>query len=389
VTQAGWYPDPAGQPQTYRYWNGSAWSQETTSDPYGPPPAPLAAPVPPPPPPTAPPSQPPRSPSQEPPTVVTGGALPPPPSYGQVPQPGYGAVTPPPSGGYGQQPPFGGGFPPAPPTGGSGGSGRTILLVVAAVLVLILLSAGGFFGFRALAGDDDNSDTDASDSSSATETGSSAPTETTSPTESSPTDTTSPSETTTTGGTTTTDQQCRGGVPTPSVTPRSDAKRISGGQLSIPVPRGYVADTNYSPAFTWADDFTPLEKVIEQGDNQGWVSVYGVGALRKANGFDDPAQAAEVVMTCMAASPELYSSFSGREDVSSGAITVDGTDAYQVTANLMVDDPAFTVEGDVAQVIVVDMGDPDVFGLYITVVPIGDQKLIDQQEAMVDRILVD
>ena len=94
-------------------------------------------------------------------------------------------------------------------------------------------------------------------------------------------------------------------------------------------------------------------------------------------------------MTCMAASPELYSSFSGREDVSSGAITVDGTDAYQVTANLMVDDPAFTVEGDVAQVIVVDMGDPDIFGLYITVVPIGDQELIDQQEAMVGRIKVD
>jgi len=388
VTQAGWYPDPAGQPQTYRYWNGSAWSQETTSDPYGPPPAPPAAPAPPPPPP---PSQPPPqpSPSQEPPTVVTGGAPPPPPSYGQVPQPGYGAVTPPPSGGYGQQPPFGGGFPPAPPTGGSGGSGRTILLVVGAVLVLVLLSAGGFFGFRALAGDDDDSDTDASDSSSASDTGSSVPTETTSPTESSPTDTTSPSETTTSGGTTTTDQQCRGGVPTPSVTPPSDAERISGGQLSIPVPRGYVADTDYSPAFTWADDFTPLEKVIEQGDNQGWVSVYGVGALRKANGFDDPAQAAEVVMTCMAASPELYSGFSGREDVSSGAITVDGTDAYQVTANLMVDDPAFTVEGDVAQVIVVDMGDPDIFGLYITVVPIGDQKLIAQQEAMVDRILVD
>ncbi len=47
------------------------------------------------------------------------------------------------------------------------------------------------------------------------------------------------------------------------------------------------------------------------------------------------------------------------------------------------------MEGDVAQVIVVDMGDPEMFGLYLTVVPIGDQLLIDQQAAFVSRIDVD
>ncbi|MDZ5622572.1 DUF2510 domain-containing protein [Nocardioides sp. HM23] len=381
MTQAGWYPDPAGQPQTYRYWDGTSWSQDTTGDPYAPPPAPAA------PPPAAPPP-PAWSSSQEPPTVVTGGNAPPPPSYGQVPAPGYGAVTPPPAGGYGQQPPPGGGFPPAPPSGGSRGSGLRILLVVVAVLALIGLSVGGFFGYRALAGDDDN-DSDAGDATSATDTATdpSTPTESTSSTDS--TDSTEPTETTTTGGTTVTDQQCRGGRPTPSVPPGDDAEQVSGGALTIPVPPGYTADTTYSTAFTWADDFTPLQKVIEEGENQGWVAVYGVGALRKANGFDDPAQAAEVVMTCMAQSTDLYSHFTGREDLSSGTITIDGNDAYQITSELRVDDPELAVEGDVAQVIVVDMGDPDRFGLYITVVPIGDQKLIRQQEAMVGRITVD
>ncbi len=160
-------------------------------------------------------------------------------------------------------------------------------------------------------------------------------------------------------------------------------------RLSIPVPRGYAADTSYAATFTFADDFTPVQKVIEQNDTTGWVSIYGVGGLRKANGYTDPAQAAEVVMTCMAASPDLYQNFTGREDISSGAITVDGNDAYQLTVELRVDNPDLTVEGDVAQVIVVDMGDPQMFGLYITVVPIGDQKLIDQQEALVSRIDVD
>ena len=377
MTQAGWYPDPAGQPQTYRYWDGTSWSQDTSGDPYAPPPGPPA--------PAGPPPPPAWSPSEQPPTVVTGGGAPPS-SYG--PTPGYGAVTPPPSGGYGQQPPVGGGFPPAPPSGGSRGSGLTILLVVAAVLVLAGLSVGGFFGYRALAGDDD-SDTDASDASSATESGTTAPTDPSTSAGTSPTDPTTPTETSTTD-TTVTDQQCRGGVPTPSVDPAPDAQEVSGGALTIPVPRGYAADTSYASAFTFADDFVPLQKVIEQvDDDSGWVSIYGVGGLRKANGFDDPAQAAEVVMTCMSQSPSLYNYFSGRTDLSSGEITVDGTAAYQITSELRVDDPDLTVEGDVAQVVVVDMADPDMFGLYITVVPIGDQKLIRQQEAAVDRITVD
>ena len=67
-----------------------------------------------------------------------------------------------------------------------------------------------------------------------------------------------------------------------------------------------------------------MQKTIETADDYSWVSIYGVGGLRRANGFDDPAQAAEVVMTCMAQSTELYQHFTGREDLSSGAITVDG-----------------------------------------------------------------
>lgn len=327
MTEAGWYPDPAGQPQTYRYWDGTSWSQDTTGDPYSPPP----------------------------------------PSFGQVPTPGYGAAT--------------------PSAGGARGSGLTVLLVVVAVLALIGLSVGGFFGYRALAGDDD---TDDGDASSATDSATTDPTGSSIPTESSgSTDATTPAESTTTD-TTVTDQQCRGGVPTPSVTPGTDAQEVSGGALSIPVPPGYAPDTSYATAFEFADAFTPLQKVIEQTDSDyGWVSIYGVGGLRRSNGFDEPAQAAEVVMTCMAQSKDLYNHFTGREDLGSGEITVDGNDAYQITAELRVDDPDLTVEGDVAQVIVVDTGDPDQFGLYITVVPIGNQELIRQQEAMVDRITVD
>lgn len=354
MTQAGWYPDPAGQPQTFRYWDGSSWSEQTTGDPYAPPPVPPAPPAPP--------------------------AAAPPTAYGQVPP--YGAVPPPP--GYGQQPAFGGGFPPSPASGGPRSPALVIGLVVGAVLLLVGLSVAGFIGYRALADDDD--DADATDRTSAADptTGAS----------SGPTDpSTGPSTDTTTGTTPTdtrpTDQQCLGGVPTPSVTPREDADRVSGGGLSIPVPDGYTADVAYATFFTFADDFTPLQKTIEQSDNLGWVSIYGVGGLRKANGFEDPAQAAEAVVACMAGSSDLYNHFTGREDLSSGEITIDGHEAFQITSELRVDDPDLTVEGDVSQVIVVDTGDAETFGLYLTVVPIGDDELVAQQEAAVGRIRVD
>ncbi|KAA1428237.1 DUF2510 domain-containing protein [Nocardioides antri] len=363
MTQAGWYPDPAGQPQTFRYWDGSSWSQETTSNPYAPPPAAAGGPPPPPPPPAAPPSQQPQ-------TVFSGGPTPPSP-YGQLPP---------------QPQAFGAGYPPSP-AGSSRGSALTILLVVAAVLALVGLSVGGFFGYRAFT-DDDDSDADASEQPSATDSATTEPTEPTGSTD--PTDTTgtSPTESASTG-VETTEQQCAGGRPQPSNEPPAGAQRVTGGGLSIPIPDGYTADISYAEQFTFADDFTPLQKVIEQTDQSGWVSIYGVGGLSKGNGFTDPEQAAEVVMSCMAQSTDLYAFFTGREDLSSGEITIDGNEAYQITAELRVDNPDLTVEGDVAQVIVVDMGDAETFGLYITVVPIGDQALIDQQEAAVGQIRAD
>lgn len=35
MSQPGWYPDPAGTPSRYRYWDGHAWSHEVTDNPAG------------------------------------------------------------------------------------------------------------------------------------------------------------------------------------------------------------------------------------------------------------------------------------------------------------------------------------------------------------------
>ncbi len=38
MSMEGWYPDPAGTPGLYRYWDGATWSAVTTADPRQPPP---------------------------------------------------------------------------------------------------------------------------------------------------------------------------------------------------------------------------------------------------------------------------------------------------------------------------------------------------------------
>ena len=35
MSQAGWYPDPGGQPGMFRYWDGRAWSQTVSPTPFG------------------------------------------------------------------------------------------------------------------------------------------------------------------------------------------------------------------------------------------------------------------------------------------------------------------------------------------------------------------
>lgn len=362
MTSAGWYPDPAGQPQTYRYWDGSSWSQVTTTNPYD------AAPgaVPPPPP-------------QQPPTPPTAA---PPPSQQPTGQPGYPPAPPPAApgggyGGYGQQPPYGG------PGGGSGGgAGRTALIVVLVVLLVVALGVGGFFGVRALTDDDDGGST-ADDPTSEVTDATDATDGTANPSD--PTDTGSAPTTPATEDTSTitpTSEQCNGGDPVGDP-PAGDT--LQGGGLSLPVPRGYDIDSlGQGTVFTFADDVQLALRQIEES----WIAIYGVGAVPRDAGFDSTAQAAEVITQCMTRSDDFYSGFSGREDLENGPITVDGHSAHSVLAEVRVDNPDVQAEGDVLQVVVVDTGSPDSYGLYISMAPIGDEDLIALQERTLAKIQV-
>jgi hypothetical protein len=341
VTNAGWYPDPAGAPDTYRYWDGLSWSQMTTSaapaQPTSPPPAPAPAPAPVP-------------------TVAPPTGPPPPPPYAPQQQ-------------WSPMPPAGPGAP------GGGGRGKVVGIAVAAVLVLALIGAGGFFGIRALTGDDDSA-SDATDSSASSDATDSSD---------EPSDRSEAGEPGD-GGTSAmrpTAIQCGGGSPAPLAPPDASAREITGGGLTMPVLSDYAVSPESAAVHVFADGVqVQYTEVIARK----WISEYALGGVPVANGFTSPEHAADVLMQCIAADPNFYKGFSGRKDLTSEDVTVDGRPGYRITAELRVSDPAVTMGGDDVTVIVVDTGSADTYGLFLGVVPIGDGARGDQLEAAIESL---
>jgi hypothetical protein len=289
---------------------------------------------------------------------------PPPPAGPYAGQGGQGGYE----GGYGQQ------WSPTPAPGGGGGN-KTVVVVIAAVVALVLLGVGGFFGIRAIVGDDE--DTKAGDDSSQSD-------------ESDPTDDTDGADGTdepTDGSSSTvkpTGIQCTGGSPAPSAELDPAAEQLTGGGLTIPRQPDHALVGGDQVELTFGDGL-----VLQYANvDESWVTLTGVGGLAKANGFDDVATAAEVVMQCLTGNDKVYRGFTGRTDLTNEEITVDGKPAYRITAEIRVSDPDVTVEGDVTDVIVVDTGDPGAYGLYIGMAAIGDDALISANEAVIGQIKV-
>lgn len=372
MTNAGWYPDPAGAPDTYRYWDGQSWSQMTTSHP------PAAA---------QPTPQPPQQPQQPTPPAAAPTQFPP--QQPQQPnQGGYGAVPQPPTptpaygtGGFSGGSGGPGGYPqqqwsPQPSGGSGGGSGKVIGIVIAAVLVLVLLGVGGFFGVRALSGDDGDSkraDDPSQSESSSDPTDSTDPTDETSGATEVPTNTAAP-----------TGIQCTGGTPAPTTDPGATPATIAGGGLTIPVPSGYTVDVRLSPSHSFADGVLVAYKSVEEN----WITEFAVGGLPRANGFDDVADAAEIILKCLTTNDDIYEGFSERKDLNNEAITVDGKPAHRITSEIKVDNPKVVAEGDVTTVIVVDTGDTATYGLFLGVATIGEPTSIALVESQIAAIKV-
>ncbi len=252
-------------------------------------------------------------------------------------------------------------------------------LILLAVVLVAGVGVGGFFGVRALT--DDSDDTTATDdtSESASSSASVDESETPLPSET-PSETPSVEPTPTAGPATPLPAACTSGTPEGGKAPGAVMR---GGGLQAPTPDGFAA-LGLDSAFTFADKVVTVGLPVEAQ----WVSAYALGGLDKSTGYTSLEQAAESVLTCMTESPVFYTGFSGRTDQGSSAISVTGHDAWRITAEVRVDNPDVKAEGDVVTVVVVDTGAQGNYGLFVSLVPIGNADLIGQQEQVVGALQV-
>jgi hypothetical protein len=153
---------------------------------------------------------------------------------------------------------------------------------------------------------------------------------------------------------------------------------VHGGGLSFPRLDGWERDD--SATVSWAYDVASQAQSTEPR----WVAGFAVGALFTGDGFDSPRTASRLVMECWVTTG-FYPSFTGRKDLGSKPVEVDGRPAWALRSEIRVDDPSVAAEGDVVQVIVVDHGSPESLAMFIGWVPIGDRERI----AVLDRTIGD
>ncbi|MBO1031506.1 DUF2510 domain-containing protein [Tessaracoccus sp. SD287] len=147
---------------------------------------------------------------------------------------------------------------------------------------------------------------------------------------------------------------------------RSDGNRRLGGQLSFE-SRGWSRGGFSMP---FAHDVSAERRTIRPG----WQSNLAVGALLKADGFDDPARSAKMMTDCFASS-SYFRGYTGNKVLTTEAVTIDGKPGHRMVTEIYVSEPA-DVTGDRVTVIVVDTGHPDQFSFFVSAATITDPENI-------------
>jgi len=163
--------------------------------------------------------------------------------------------------------------------------------------------------------------------------------------------------------------------------PRDD--RVHGGSLSFPLPAGWTYPGRQVDSFTWAYDVGEADTQVQQQ----WYSTYAVGAVSVADGFEDPAGAAERMMGCTLAS-SLYRGVTSRTDLVDEETSVGGYPAWTLRSEIRADDPRTTSGGDTVQITVVDLDSGEALAFFWGCAPLGDAALTAQLDEVASELEV-
>lgn len=136
----------------------------------------------------------------------------------------------------------------------------------------------------------------------------------------------------------------------------------------------------------WVYDLSAQTDIVESTGYRRWFSMIGVGALNVADGFDSPQLSAFQTMSCFATS-RFYSDYTGRTDLRSEAITINGRPGWHLRSEVRVEMKEFPhIKGDWIDVIVVDTGSPESLGIFISSATIGDHARLDLVENAMESL---
>jgi hypothetical protein len=338
--KAGWYPDPGGGQDLYRYWDGKSWSAATSPNPGAAPPNQGLAGV--------------GQPAAGGAVGQPGGALGPPGGYG----PGGGSYSPGGGGfGPGGQPAYGAGNPSAyanyqqiqkkkSPVGWwIAGAALVVVIVVVAVLAIRAVTSN-----TAIPG----------------QPGGGPASQNTCPPEKS--ESTAPED-------------------------HPNDGRVHGGPLSYPTlgsPWGPpIGDTRVpfgsdvqSQLVTVEANYT-TDPTTKQSSN--WVASVLVGELQAGDGFFTPEQGSQIVVKCIIG--KFYGNAAVGSDVKKNeAITIDGHDGWLVESQLSFDIPNLKTKGELLIVVIVSAGARS--GLYYASIPDTTPELVPTARDLIKELKV-
>jgi uncharacterized protein DUF2510 len=331
--QAGWYPDPGGGQDLYRYWDGRAWSAATSPNPSSPPPAQGLVPGA---------GQVPGTPGQP-----AGGG----PVLGQA----SGAQPHPGSGGY---PTYdtatgattGSAYAHYQQTRGKrspvgwwlAGAALLVAVVVVAVLGVRVATTGG--GASPLPGQGREN---------------SCP-----------------------------DPQLSTATPAPDRPDPADG-RVHGGPVSYPALRGpwdAAKPDNRVPFGIDAQTQTVPDQLNYDGLGNSWVASVLVAELQAGDGFFSPEQGAQIVVRCILGT--FYGNAAVQSDVQvDEKATIDGHDAWIVESQLSFDIPNLRAKGERLIVAIVSAGATS--GLYYASIPDTKPELVAPARRALEQLQVD
>ncbi|MGA4508230.1 DUF2510 domain-containing protein [Propionibacteriaceae bacterium G1746] len=140
----------------------------------------------------------------------------------------------------------------------------------------------------------------------------------------------------------------------------------AGGGLAYPKVPGW------QNGFGWGLDWASNRAGQRDEVTDSWIAIAVVGQLDKDT-FPTAPRAADQLLQCMASS-FYYNGFTGRHDVSSQAVTIDGKQGWKIVSEIRVAPRPDMIEGDVLTIIVLDVGREGQLAVYCGMAPIGDEQ---------------